>query len=85
MTSSTDSETVPTPYINDPRIEKDAEGLWHVRGYAEARDLLKEELIQDGFNAEDLRKAALKGFFTSMAKHIVSRALRLPNTLARLR
>ncbi len=61
MTSNTDSETVPTPYINDPRIEKDAEGLWHVRGYAEARDLLKEELIQDGFNAEDLRKAGFEG------------------------
>jgi len=57
MTLGTDSQTAPAPYVNDPRLEKDANGVWHVRGYAEARDLLKEELIQDGFNAEELRKA----------------------------
>jgi len=32
-----------------------------VRGYAEARDLLKEDLIQEGFNAEELRKAGFDG------------------------
>ena len=61
MTLTTDSKTVSSPYINDPRLEKDAQGTWHVRGYAEARDLLKEELVQDGFNAEELRKAGFDG------------------------
>lgn len=61
MIPNTDSKTVPAPYQNDPRIEKDAHGTWHVRGYTEARDLLKEDLIQDGFNAEDLRKAGFDG------------------------
>lgn len=61
MMLNTDSKTAPAPYQNDPRIEKDANGTWHVRGYAEARDLLKEDLIQDGFNAEDLRKTGFEG------------------------
>lgn len=61
MSSTTDSHTAPAPYINDPRLEKDPHGVWHVRGYAEARDLLKEDLIQDGFNAEDLHKAGFDG------------------------
>lgn len=61
MTFVTDSQTAPAPYKNDPRIEKDENGTWHVRGYAEARDLLKEDLIQDGFNAEELRKAGFDG------------------------
>jgi len=61
MTLNTDSKTAPAPYVNDPRLEKDAHGIWHVRGYSEARDLLKEDLIQDGFNAEELRKAGFDG------------------------
>ncbi len=61
MPAITDSQTVPAPYVNDPRLEKDAHGTWHVRGYAEARDLLKEDLIQDGFNAEELHKAGFDG------------------------
>jgi len=61
MALQTDSKTVPAPYQNDPRVEKDANGVWHVRGYNEARDLLKEEMIQDGFNAEELRKAGFDG------------------------
>jgi cytochrome P450 len=61
MNSGTDSQTAPAPYVKDPRIEKDAKGVWHVRGYAEARDLLKEDLIQDGFNAEELHKAGFDG------------------------
>jgi cytochrome P450 len=60
------SRTVPTPYKNDPRIERDSTGTWHVRGYTEARDLLKEEMIQEGFNAEDLRKA---GFDAVLYQH----------------
>src|SRR5512145_92398 len=61
MTLNTDSKTAPAPYVNDPRLEKDDHGTWHVRGYSEARDLLKEDLIQDGFNAEELRKAGFDG------------------------
>jgi len=61
MKYETDSKTVPAPYQNDPRVEKDSDGVWHVRGYTEARDLLKEELIQDGFNAESLRKVGFEG------------------------
>jgi cytochrome P450 len=61
MAFNTDSKTAPAPYQNEPRIEKDAQGTWHVRGYTEARDLLKEDMIQDGFNAEDLRKAGFDG------------------------
>lgn len=61
MVFNTDSKTAPAPYQNEPRIEKDAQGTWHVRGYTEARDLLKEDMIQDGFNAEDLRKAGFDG------------------------
>jgi len=61
MTLNTDSKTAPASYVNDPRLEKDAHGTWHVRGYSEARDLLKEDLIQDGFNAEELRKAGFDG------------------------
>ena len=61
MAFETDSQTAPAPYVNDPRLEKDSKGVWHVRGYAEARDLLKEDLIQDGFNAEELHKAGFDG------------------------
>ena len=61
MAFETDSKTAPAPYQNDPRIEKDSNGTWHVHGYAEARDLLKEDMIQDGFNADALRKAGFDG------------------------
>ena len=61
MVIDTDSKTVPSPYRTDPRIEQDDSGTWHVHGYAEARDLLKEDLIQDGFNAEELRRAGFDG------------------------
>jgi cytochrome P450 len=61
MAFNTDSKTASAPYKNDPRIEKDEHGTWHVRGYAEARDLLKEDMIQDGFNAEELRKVGFEG------------------------
>lgn len=66
MSLENHSRTVPAPYKNDPRIERDSTGTWHVRGYAEARDLLKEELIQEGFNAEDLRKS---GFDAVLYQH----------------
>jgi cytochrome P450 len=66
MSFENDSRTVPAPYKTDPRIEKDATGTWHVRGYAEARDLLKEEMVQEGFNAEDIRKS---GFDAVLYQH----------------
>jgi cytochrome P450 len=61
MSLGTDSKTAPAPYVSEPRLEKDAHGNWHVRGYAEARNLLKEDLIQDGFNAEEVLKAGFEG------------------------
>jgi cytochrome P450 len=66
MSLENHSRTVPEPYKNDPRIERDSTGTWHVRGYAEARDLLKEEMIQEGFNAEDIRKS---GFDAVLYQH----------------
>jgi cytochrome P450 len=66
MSLENHSRTVPAPYKNNPRIERDSDGTWHVRGYAEARDLLKEEMIQEGFNAEDLRKS---GFEAVLYQH----------------
>lgn len=66
MSLENHSRTVPASYKNDPRIEKDSTGTWHVRGYAEARDLLKEEMIQEGFNAEDIRKS---GFDAVLYQH----------------
>jgi len=59
MTLQTDSKTATTPYQNTPRVEKDAEGVWHIRGYAEAKELLKEDLLQDGFAAENVLKSGL--------------------------
>jgi len=55
----TDSKTLLKPYQNDPRVEKDEDGVWHIRGYAEAKELLKEDLLQDGFAADDVRKSGL--------------------------
>ena len=66
MSLENHSQTVPTSYKNDPRIEKDSTGTWHVRGYAEARGLLKEEMLQEGFHAEDIRKS---GFDAVLYQH----------------
>ena len=51
-----DSKTLPGPYQKTPRVERDEDGTWHIRGYAEAKDLLKEDLLQDGFQADDVRR-----------------------------
>src|ERR1700690_1828043 len=59
MTFPTDSKTATNPYQNTPRVEKDADGVWHIHGYAEAKELLKEDLLQDGFGAEDVFKSGL--------------------------
>jgi cytochrome P450 len=59
MTFPTDSKTATNPYQITPRVERDADGVWHIHGYAEAKELLKEDLIQDGFGAEDVFKSGL--------------------------
>ena len=57
---STDSKTAREPYQNSPRVEKDAEEVWHIRGYTESKDLLKQDLLQDGFGAENIFKSNLE-------------------------
>jgi cytochrome P450 len=59
MTFQTDSKTATEPYQNIPRVEEDTEGVWHIRGYAEAKDLLKEDLLQDGFGAAEVLKSGM--------------------------
>jgi len=59
MTQS-DSKTVSKPYQNTPPVERDENGIWHIRGYPEARDLLKQDLRQDGFNADDVKRSGLE-------------------------
>ncbi len=59
MSFQTDSKTAIDPYQNTPRVEKDAKGVWHIRGYAEAKELLKGDLLQDGFGADDVLKSGL--------------------------
>lgn len=59
MKFPTDSKTATDSYKNSPRVEKDEEGVWHIHGYAEAKDLLKEDLLQDGFGAENVLKSGL--------------------------
>jgi cytochrome P450 len=59
MTLQIDSKTLPASYSSAPRVEQDAQGDWHIRGYAEAKELLKEDLWQDGFNAENIENTGL--------------------------
>jgi cytochrome P450 len=59
MTVQIDSKTLPGPYKNAPRVEQDPKGEWHIRGYAETKELLKRDLRQDGFNAENIEKIDL--------------------------
>jgi cytochrome P450 len=60
MTLNTDSKTATDPYQHTPRVQKDSEGVWHIHGYSEAKDLLKQDLLQDGFGAENVFKAKLE-------------------------
>ena len=59
MTTQIDSKTIPGHYSSAPRVEQDAHGEWHIRGYAEAKELLKEDLLQAGFNASEIDKTGL--------------------------
>ena len=54
---TTDSKTVPGPYTPAPRVAHDDAGHWHIRGYAEAKELLLEDLHQAGFQADDVKKS----------------------------
>src|SRR5690606_14199632 len=54
-----DSKTLPGPYRKTPYVERDENGIWHVHGYAEAKELLKEDLLQDGFQADMVRGSGL--------------------------
>ena len=59
MTVQLDSKTIPGEYNKTPRVEQDTHGEWHIRGYAEAKELLKEDLHQAGFNASEIEKTGL--------------------------
>lgn len=54
-----DSKTLPGPYRHIPHVERDENGIWHIHGYAEAKELLKEDLLQDGFQADMVRSSGL--------------------------
>ncbi|MBI4314764.1 MAG: cytochrome P450 [Chloroflexi bacterium] len=56
---TTDSITVPPLFTPTPLVERDALGIWHVRGYAEAKQLMLADAAQAGFQAEDVRKARI--------------------------
>ncbi len=56
---TTDSKTAPGAYTPTPRVARDPEGVWHIRGYAEAKALLLLEMEQAGFAADDVRKSGL--------------------------
>src|ERR1035437_8699646 len=39
------------------RLDRDPGGTWHVRSYAEARDIMRLDVTQAGFQAENALKA----------------------------
>ncbi len=53
-TLSTESRTAPGAYTFTPRIACDPAGVWHIHGFAEAKELLMEDLEQAGFGAEQI-------------------------------
>ena len=57
--SITDSKTAPGPYTPTPRVSRDSTGVWHIRGYAEAKELLLGDLQQAGFQADEVMKSGL--------------------------
>lgn len=59
MTVRIVSKTLPGSYSSAPRVQQDAKGDWHIRGYAETKELLRADLHQDGFNAENIEKSGL--------------------------
>ena len=59
LDKTTDSKTIPGPYTPAPRVACDDAGQWHIRGYAEAKALLLDDLQQAGFQADDVMKSGL--------------------------
>ena len=49
----------PTERLEGPRVERDAADVWHIRGYAEARSVLRNtETAQAGFRAELMERVS---------------------------
>jgi cytochrome P450 len=40
----------------EPAVVRDADGIWRIGGYQEARHILKSDVVQDGFNAGLVRR-----------------------------
>jgi cytochrome P450 len=59
LDTKTDSKTAPGPYTSTPRVRCEAEGTWHIHGYAEAKELLLADMRQAGFNADEVIKSGL--------------------------
>ncbi|MGZ3676863.1 MAG: cytochrome P450 [Ktedonobacterales bacterium] len=52
----------PTERLEGPRVERDAAGTWHIRGYTEARSVLRNtDTSQAGFRAELIRRVSGSG------------------------
>ena len=52
----------PTERLEGPSIERDSAGTWHIRGYAEARAILRNtDTKQAGFRAELIQRFAGEG------------------------
>lgn len=51
----TASKTAPRDLSESlPVLERDSRGVWHVRGYAEARAILQADVVQAGFKSESV-------------------------------
>lgn len=49
----------PTERLEGPQVERDAAGTWHIRGYPEARSVLRNtDTQQAGFRAELIRRVS---------------------------
>src|ERR1700682_601592 len=56
----TDSKTFHDFQIATPPLGQDERGVWHVRGYAEAKTILLADTTQAGFNAELVAQMPVK-------------------------
>jgi len=58
-TASISDPTAATDEPSGPPIERDADGTWHVRGFQEARAILRHDSTkQAGFNAQQIEQVA---------------------------
>lgn len=58
--ASGDSKTFSAFKLLAPPLQVDENGVWHVRGYAEARTLLLGDTTQAGFNAELVKQMPVR-------------------------